>query len=55
MIFSEFMLSAIKAALPEASGQKEKPHGKNAQNEALRRQFVVDCLEGCGESNSITQ
>ena len=38
------MLSAIKAALLEASGQKEKPLGKNAQNAAYRRQFVLDHL-----------
>ena len=40
------MLSAIKAALLEASGQKEKPLGKNAQNAAYRRQFVLDYLRG---------
>ena len=44
-IFIEFMLSAIKTALLEASGQKEKPLGKNAQNAALRRQFVLDHLK----------
>ena len=41
----EFMLSAIKTALLEASGVKEKPLGKNAQNAALRRQFVLDYLK----------
>ena len=44
-IFIEFMLSAIKTALLEASGVKEKPLGKNAQNAALRRQFVLDYLK----------
>ncbi len=44
-VFIEFMLSAIKAALFEASGMK-KPLGKNAQNAALRRQFVLDHLAG---------
>ena len=43
-IFIEFMLAAIKTALSEASGQKEKPLGKNAQNAAYRRQFVLDYL-----------
>ncbi len=43
-VFIEFMLAAIKTALLEASGQKEKPLGKNAQNAALRRQFVMDHL-----------
>ncbi len=43
-IFVEFMLSAIKTALLEASGQKEKPLGKNAQNAVLRRQFVMEHL-----------
>ena len=38
----KFMLAAIKTALLEASGVKEKPLGKNAQNAALRRQFVLD-------------
>lgn len=45
-IFIEFMLSAIKTALLEASGVKEKPIGKNAQNAILRRQFVLDYLAG---------
>ena len=45
-IFVEFMLSAIKTALLEASGQKEKPLGKNAQNAAYRRQFILDFLGG---------
>ena len=45
-IFIEFMLSAIKTALLEASGVKEKPLGKNAQNAAYRRQFVLDYLAG---------
>ena len=45
-IFIEFMLSAIKTALLEASGVKEKPLGKNAQNAAYRRQFVLDYLGG---------
>ena len=44
-IFIEFMLTAIKTALLEASGVKEKPLGKNAQNAALRRQFVLDYLK----------
>ena len=35
------MLSAIKAALLEA-----KPLGKNAQNAAYQRQFVLDYLGG---------
>ncbi len=43
-VFIEFMLSAIKSALLEASGQNGKPLGKNAQNAALRRQFVLDHL-----------
>ena len=42
--FIEFMLSAIKAALLEASGAKEKPLGRNAQNAILRRQFVLEFL-----------
>lgn len=42
--FIEFMLSAIKAALAEASGIKDKPLGKNAQNAILRRQFILDYL-----------
>ena len=41
-VFIEFMLAAIKTALLEASGAKEKPLGKNAQNAALRRRFVLD-------------
>ncbi len=40
-IFIEFMLSTIKTALLEATGQKEKPLGKNAQNAAYRRQFTA--------------
>ncbi len=40
--FIEFMLAAIKTALLEAAGQKEKPLGRNAQNAALRRQFIRD-------------
>jgi DeoR/GlpR family transcriptional regulator of sugar metabolism len=40
------MLAAIKTALLEASGVKEKPLGKNAQNAALRRQFVMDHFAG---------
>jgi len=43
-VFIEFMLAAIKTALLEASGEKEKPLGKNAQNAVLRRQFVMDHL-----------
>ena len=43
-VFIEFMLSAIKAALWEASGVNEKPLGKNAQNAILRRQFILDYL-----------
>ncbi len=43
-IFIEFMLSAIKSALFEASGYKERPLGINAQNAAYRRQFVLDRL-----------
>ena len=39
------MLAAIKTALLEASGVKEKPLGKNAQNAAYRRQFVLDYLK----------
>ena len=39
--FIEYMLAAIKNALLEASGKKEKPLGKNAQNAVLRRQFVL--------------
>ena len=38
------MLSAIKAAPVEASGAKEKPLGKNAQNAILRRRFILDYL-----------
>ena len=45
-IFIEFMLSALKTALLEASGVKEKPLGKNAQNADLRRQFVLDHFAG---------
>ncbi len=45
-VFIEFMLAAIKTALLEASGQKEKPLGKNAQNAARRRQFVMDHFAG---------
>ena len=45
-VFIEFMLAAIKTALLEASGVKEKPPGKNAQNAALRRQFVMDHFAG---------
>lgn len=44
-VFIEFMLSAIKAALYEVSGTKEKPLGKNAQNAILRKQFIRDYLE----------
>ena len=44
-VFIEFMLSAIKSALLEASGQGEKPLGKTAQNALLRRQFVTDFLK----------
>ena len=43
-VFVEFMLGAIKAALTEAAGAKEKPLGKNAQNAALRRRFVLEHL-----------
>ena len=43
-VFIEFMLSAIKTALLEASGIKEKPLGKNAQNAILRRRFILDYL-----------
>lgn len=43
-VFIEFMLSAVRSALTEASGIKEKPLGKNAQNAAFRRQFVLDHL-----------
>ena len=43
-VFIAFMLTAIKTALLEASGAKEKPQGKNAQNAALRRQFILDFL-----------
>lgn len=39
-VFIEFMLCAIKAALFEASGIKEKPREKSAH----RRQFVLDFL-----------
>ena len=38
------MLAANKTMLLEASGVKEKPLGKHAQNAALRRQFVLDYL-----------
>ena len=41
-IFIEFILDAIKTALLEVSGAKEKPLGKNAQNAAFRRQFVLN-------------
>lgn len=41
--FIEFMLSAIKTALIESSGD-EKPLGKNAQNAKLRREFVLNFL-----------
>ena len=43
-VFIEFMLSAIRTALREASGIKDKPLGKNAQNAALRRRFVEEFL-----------
>ena len=43
--FIEFMLSAIRAALLEASGQGEKPLGKTAQTALLRRKFVMDHLK----------
>ena len=43
-VFIEFMLSAIKSALAEASGAKEKPLGKNAQNAILRRRFILEYL-----------
>ena len=43
--FIEFMLSAIKTALMETSGVKEKPLGKNAQNMILRRQYVMEYLK----------
>lgn len=43
-VFVEFMLAAIKAALTETAGAKEKPLGKNAQNAALRRRFVLEHL-----------
>lgn len=43
-VFIEFMLSAIKTALAEASGVKEKPLGKNAQNAILRRRFILEYL-----------
>ena len=43
-VFIEFMLSAIRTALREASGFKDKPLGKNAQNAALRRRFVEEFL-----------
>ncbi len=42
--FIEFMLSAIKTALSEASGTRGKPLGKNAQNAILRRRYVLDYL-----------
>ena len=42
--FIEFMLSAIKSALAEASGIKEKPSGRNAQNADLRRRFILEYL-----------
>lgn len=43
--FIEFMLSAMKAALPEVSEAKEKTLGKSAQNAILRKQFIRDYLE----------
>ena len=43
-VFIEFMLSAIRTALREASGLKYKPLGKNAQNATLRRRFVEEFL-----------
>lgn len=43
--FIAFMLTAIKAALLEASGQSEESQGKRAQNALLRRNFVVDYLK----------
>lgn len=43
-VFIEFMLSAIRTALREASGIRDKPLGKNAQNAALRKRFVEEFL-----------
>ena len=43
-VFIGFMLSAIKTALLEASDITENPRGKNAQNAAARRAFVLDYL-----------
>lgn len=63
-VFVEFMLSAIKTALSEASGIKEKPLGKNAQNAILRQHFIrnyllehsyimnADVCEGIGVSSA---
>lgn len=63
-VFVEFMLSAIKTALSEASGIKEKPLGKNEQNAILRQRFIrnylsehsyimnADVCEGIGVSSA---
>ena len=42
--FILFMLSAIQSALQEATEEKDKPLGKNAQNALLRHRFVMDYL-----------
>lgn len=39
--FIEFMLAAIKTALLETVGAKDKPIGKNAKNAAFRRRFIL--------------
>ncbi len=43
-VFIEFMLSAVKEALSEVCGEREKPIGKKQQNVLIRRQFVSDFL-----------
>jgi Fic family protein len=40
--FIEFMLSAIKSALLEASGTKSRPLSRSEQNAAMRRQFILE-------------
>ena len=45
-VFIGFMLGAIKAALLESSGTGDEALGKNALNAAVRRQFVLEHLEG---------
>ena len=43
-VFIEFMLSAIRTALLEATGGRNETFGNNARKTAIRRQFVSDYL-----------